>query len=219
MTMFTTLHPLAKAAQLMITIAAEGDDQLRVNVTPIPVDTKSKAQLPQPLSLLATPAEFDTDFAAAIATWHSPKRSLILQAQEAAKENAAPASANKPATKTEKTPKRATSTKKDTTDAKAGGSSTSEQPPAGEANQPPDDAGAGPLGSMTSDDATNTMDEKEGAAIDGERTGHETALGDEAQLDNSIDSAPTAPTVAPTAAPGGTDAVAAPADTQTMDLF
>ena len=81
--MFTSLHALAKQATLMITIAAEGDDQLRVNVAPVPADTKTKAKLPQPLSLLATPAEFDADFIAALATWQAPKRSLLQQAQDA----------------------------------------------------------------------------------------------------------------------------------------
>lgn len=82
--MFSILHALAKQATLMITVAAEGDEQLRVNVTPMPFDTKAKANLPKPLSLLASPAEFDTDFAAALTTWHAPKRSLIEQAQAAA---------------------------------------------------------------------------------------------------------------------------------------
>jgi len=81
--MFTSLHALAKQATLMITIAAEGDDELRVNVTPVPADTKTKAKLPQPLSLRATPAEFDADFIAALATWQAPKRSLLQQAQDA----------------------------------------------------------------------------------------------------------------------------------------
>ena len=82
--MFTTLHELAKKAPLMITVAAEGDDLLRVNVTPTPTDTKAKHNLPQPLSLLATPTEFDADFIAALSTWQAPKRSLIQQAQDAA---------------------------------------------------------------------------------------------------------------------------------------
>lgn len=81
--MFTALHALAKQATLMITIAPEGADQLRVNVTPVPADSKAKASLPMPLSLVATPAEFDADFATALATWHAPKRSLIEQAQAA----------------------------------------------------------------------------------------------------------------------------------------
>ena len=82
--MFTSLHALAKQATLMITIAAEGDGQLRVNVTPMPFDTKAKSNLPQPLSLLATPTEFDADFVAALSTWQAPKRTLIQQAQDAA---------------------------------------------------------------------------------------------------------------------------------------
>jgi PRTRC genetic system protein E len=81
--MFTSLHALAKQATLMITIAAEGDDQLRVNVTPVPFDGKAKANLPQPLSLVATAAEFDADFVAALSTWQAPKRSLVEQAQAA----------------------------------------------------------------------------------------------------------------------------------------
>mgnify|MGYP000303363294 CR=1 FL=1 len=81
--MFTTLHELAQRATLMITIAPEGADQLRVNVTPVPADSKAKASLPMPLSLVATPAEFDADFPAALATWHAPKRSLVEQAQAA----------------------------------------------------------------------------------------------------------------------------------------
>ena len=90
--MFSILHALAKQATLMITIAAEGDDELRVNVTPVPADTKTKAKLPQPLSLRATPAEFDADFIAALATWQAPKRSLLQQAQDAVSPPAAAAS-------------------------------------------------------------------------------------------------------------------------------
>jgi PRTRC genetic system protein E len=98
--MFTTLHELAKKATLMITIATEGDGQLRVNVTPMPFDTKAKANLPQPLSLLATPTEFDADFIAALSTWQAPKRSLLQQAQDAA--GGAPAAApTQPAPKSE----------------------------------------------------------------------------------------------------------------------
>lgn len=89
--MFSTLHELAKQATLMITVAAEGDDQLRVNVTPMPFDMKAKSKLPQPLSLLATPTEFDADFIAALSTWQAPKRTLIQQAQDAA--GGAPAAA------------------------------------------------------------------------------------------------------------------------------
>lgn len=82
--MFTSLHALAKQATLMITIAPEGADQLRVNVTPMPLDSKAKAGMPQPLSLVATPAEFDADFITALGTWQAPKRTLVQQAQDAA---------------------------------------------------------------------------------------------------------------------------------------
>lgn len=82
--MFISLHAIAKQATLMITVAAEGDDQLRVTVTPAPLDGKAKAGLPQPLSLVATPEEFDADFGTALATWRAPKRSLVQQVQEAA---------------------------------------------------------------------------------------------------------------------------------------
>ncbi|MGI4846194.1 MAG: PRTRC system protein E [Janthinobacterium lividum] len=97
--MFSTLHELAKQATLMITVAAEGDDQLRVNVTPMPFDTKAKSKLPQPLSLLATPTEFDADFIAALSTWQAPKRTLIQQAQDAAGGAPAAAAAALPAPK------------------------------------------------------------------------------------------------------------------------
>lgn len=101
--MFTSLHAIAQQATLMITIAPEGADQLRVNVTPMPFNDKAKAQLPKPLSLLATPAEFDADFIAALEAWQAPKRSLIQQAQDASAEEPAPAvSAAKPAGKNEK---------------------------------------------------------------------------------------------------------------------
>jgi PRTRC genetic system protein E len=95
--MFTSLHALAKQATLMITIAPEGADQLRVNVTPMPLDSKAKAGMPQPLSLVATPAEFDADFITALGTWQAPKRTLVQQAQDAAGGAAAtPASAEAP---------------------------------------------------------------------------------------------------------------------------
>jgi len=87
--MFTSLHALAKQATLMITIAPEGDDQLRVNVTPVPADSKTKAKLPQPLSLVATPAEFDSDFATALTNWVAPKRSLVQQVQDVVGDQAA----------------------------------------------------------------------------------------------------------------------------------
>jgi PRTRC genetic system protein E len=137
--MFTTLHALAKQATLMITIAAEGDGQLRVNVTPMPFDTKAKSNLPQPLSLLATPEEFDADFITALSTWQAPKRSLIQQAQEAAggtSTAAAPAlPAPKPAAKAEKTDK----TEKGARKTRAGKGGAEQEP----VEQPDADAASG----------------------------------------------------------------------------
>lgn len=105
--MFSTLHELAKQATLMITVAAEGDDQLRVNVTPMPFDTKAKSKLPQPLSLLATPTEFDADFIAALSTWQAPKRTLIQQAQDAAGGAPVAAAPALPAPKADSKPEKA----------------------------------------------------------------------------------------------------------------
>ncbi|MBC7860317.1 MAG: PRTRC system protein E [Burkholderiaceae bacterium] len=84
--MFTALHGLAQSATLMIVVAADGD-QLRVSITPTATGDKTKPHALRPLSLLATPAELDADFAAALAIWQAPKRSLIEQAQAAAGED------------------------------------------------------------------------------------------------------------------------------------
>lgn len=87
--MFTALHALAQSATLMIVVAAE-EDQLRVSITPTQLGDKAKPHALRPLSLLATPAELDADFAAALAIWQAPKRSLIEQAQAAAGESTDP---------------------------------------------------------------------------------------------------------------------------------
>ena len=80
--MFTALHALAQSATLMIVIAAEGDD-LRVSITPTQAGDKTKAHKLQPLSLVASPAELDDGFAAAIASWQAPKLSLQQQVEAA----------------------------------------------------------------------------------------------------------------------------------------
>lgn len=95
--MFTSLHALAKQAPIMISITAEGDELLRVNVMQVPAGS-SKATLLQPLSLCAPPGEFDTDFVAAIQAWHMPKRSLVEQAQAASEAGQAKAPASKTST-------------------------------------------------------------------------------------------------------------------------
>ncbi|MBW3496957.1 PRTRC system protein E [Janthinobacterium sp. NKUCC08_JDC] len=80
--MFTTLHALTQSATLMIVVTAEGDD-LRVSITPTQAGDKTKAHKLQPLSLVASPAELDDGFAAAIQSWQAPKLSLQQQVEAA----------------------------------------------------------------------------------------------------------------------------------------
>lgn len=83
--MFQQLHAMAKAATLLITASAEGD-MLRVSVTPTYPGGKvpAGAALLRPLSVVGSPDELDADFAAVLAYWQAPKKSLIEQAQAAA---------------------------------------------------------------------------------------------------------------------------------------
>ena len=103
--MFATLHALTQSATLMIVVTAEGDD-LRVSITPTQTGDKTKAHKLQPLSLVASPAELDDGFAAAIQSWQAPKLSLLQQVEAAnsagadpvastASSKAAPKEANK----------------------------------------------------------------------------------------------------------------------------
>lgn len=104
--MFTELHAMAKAAMLLITATAEGD-QLRVSVSPTYPDGKAPAGAValRPLSLVGTPEELDADFGAALALWLTPpKRSIMEQAQAAAGQDADEAPAAKVATKTSSKP-------------------------------------------------------------------------------------------------------------------
>ncbi|MDX8121598.1 PRTRC system protein E [Janthinobacterium sp. GMG2] len=80
--MFTALHALTQSATLMIVVTAEGDD-MRVSITPIQAGDKTKAHKLQPLSLVASPAELDDGFAAAIQSWQAPKLSLLQQVEAA----------------------------------------------------------------------------------------------------------------------------------------
>lgn len=82
--MFTALHALTQSATLMIVVAAEGDD-LRVSITPTQAGDKTKPHKLQPLSLIASPAELDDGFAAAIQSWQAPKLSLQQQVEAANK--------------------------------------------------------------------------------------------------------------------------------------
>lgn len=195
--MFTNLHELAKKATLMITIAPEGADQLRVNITAAPFDTKAKASLPQPLSLVATPAEFDADFIAALATWQAPKRTLLQQAQDAAGALGLPAGAGEQ-------PKALPAPEK----GKAGRKARGAKPAADTAPGDDDDAGA---------DGDQAGAPAAGGNTDGGEAPPTMSASDE-QPGAGTDQAaqPTAPaTSAPVPAAAG-DAVV---DTHTLDLF
>ena len=207
--MFTSLHELAKKATLMITIAAEGDDQLRVNVTPVPFDTKAKSNLPQPLSLVASPAEFDADFGAALITWHAPKRSLIEQAQAAT--GGAPAAA--PALPTPKT-----STKTDKPGKKGRGKGGADEE-LGAAPAGGDAAGnaSAAAGEATKDDTEAVESQQAPAHESGQPTGADSAIEPVA-----ADGAPEASAAAPAApVPQGAPANAdqGDVDTFTLDLW
>ncbi|WLE60259.1 PRTRC system protein E [Burkholderia plantarii] len=85
MSLFTSLHEIARAANLNILIVAEGDDELRVNVTPVQ-DAKAAKKL-WPLSLVATPAELDEQFANAVAAYEPGALSVLDQARACAAAN------------------------------------------------------------------------------------------------------------------------------------
>ena len=84
--MFKALHALAQNATLMIVVSVEGE-QLRLSITPTQTGDKKAAPALRPLSVIASPEEFDADFAAALAIWQAPKQSLIEQAKSAAGED------------------------------------------------------------------------------------------------------------------------------------
>jgi PRTRC genetic system protein E len=98
--MFKELHAMAKAATLLMTASAEGD-QLRVSVTATYPEGKVPAGATplRPLSVVGSPDELDADFAAVLAFWQAPKKSLIEQAQAAADEadDSVPGNEGKPA--------------------------------------------------------------------------------------------------------------------------
>ncbi|QMI45615.1 PRTRC system protein E [Burkholderia sp. MBR-1] len=85
MSLFTSLHELARTTSINILITAEGDENLRVNVTPLPNGKGEKQRWP--LSLLATPAELDAEFAAAVEAYAPGATSLLDQARACAAAN------------------------------------------------------------------------------------------------------------------------------------
>lgn len=80
--MFNELHELAGRAVLHLMLVAEGD-KLRVTLQPKP--TGKKGDVPQPMIIVATPAELDAGFAQAVNTYQAPALSVLEQAQAQAK--------------------------------------------------------------------------------------------------------------------------------------
>lgn len=79
--MFTELHSLARAASLLISVAAEGD-ALRVTVNAAPTTKNGPAM--HPLVLVGTPDELDAGFAQAIQIFEPSALPLLQQAEAAA---------------------------------------------------------------------------------------------------------------------------------------
>ncbi|RQZ27327.1 PRTRC system protein E [Burkholderia sp. Bp9017] len=95
MSLFTSLHALARTTSINILITAEGDENLRVNVTPMPNGKGEKQRWP--LSLLATPEELDAEFAAAVDVYAPGATPLLDQARACAAANQSDAATAPPA--------------------------------------------------------------------------------------------------------------------------
>lgn len=86
MTMFEELFALACSTTLTMTVSAdEKSGRLTVNVIPKAKPDAAEPALAQPLSLTATPQEFDTGFIDALRGFREVRQSLAQQA-EATKE-------------------------------------------------------------------------------------------------------------------------------------
>lgn len=86
MTLFEELYALALTTTLTMTVSAdEKSGRLTVNVIPKPRKDACEPTLTQPLSLTATPQEFDEGFIAALTGYREARQSLAQQA-EATKE-------------------------------------------------------------------------------------------------------------------------------------
>lgn len=82
MTMFEELFALACSATLTMTVSAdEKSGRLTVNVIPKPRQDAGEAALAQPLSLTATPQEFDAGFIEALRGYREVRQSLAQQAE------------------------------------------------------------------------------------------------------------------------------------------
>lgn len=86
MTMFEELYALAVSAALTMTVSAdEKSGRLTINVIPKPRKDAGEPALTQPLSLTASPQEFDAGFIDALRGYREVRRTLEQQA-EATKE-------------------------------------------------------------------------------------------------------------------------------------
>lgn len=82
MTMFQELFALAASATLTMTVSAdETTGRMTINVIPKPRKDANEPALAQPLSLTATPQEFDTGFIAALSGYREVRQSLEQQAE------------------------------------------------------------------------------------------------------------------------------------------
>ncbi|MBB4730522.1 PRTRC system protein E [Xanthomonas arboricola] len=81
MPMFEELFALARHATLTLIVSADAaSGRMTVSVIPKPKDDSGEAALCQPLSLTATPQEFDADFLAALRDYREVRSSLAEQA-------------------------------------------------------------------------------------------------------------------------------------------
>lgn len=82
MTMFEELFALATSAPLAMTVSAdEKSGRMTVNVVPKPRKDVSEPALAQPLSLTATPQEFDMGFIEELRGYREARESLAKQAR------------------------------------------------------------------------------------------------------------------------------------------
>jgi PRTRC genetic system protein E len=82
MTLFEELFALAKTATLTLAVSAdEASGRMTVNVMPRPRKDVAEPVLSQPLSLTATPAEFDSGFVEALRGYCEVRLSLARQAE------------------------------------------------------------------------------------------------------------------------------------------
>lgn len=180
MAMFEELYALALGACLTLTISAdEKTGRMTVNVIPKARKNVDESALSQPLSLTATPQEFDAEFIDALRGFREVHQSLAKQA-EATKEvieAARSASVKKASDATSKASKPATTASKAATSAPA---SKTAQPPSASAS------GGGQLGfddgADEADDADGQGQEGAGVAAGGEAGGAVPAAGDSYDL-------------------------------------